>query len=226
MHVLISDVVSLQHVCLQKNQVMAYFQASHKTAKDKPVDSSKLNGKIGEDQIKYAIEELVSKAGEEGQANVPNSNIAALAHACGESILNPDYLLGGGEPFTLTAANSSSADTRVDYDEFLSTKSNGTQFIGMTVDSLLKAESPADMMMCRKTPDIASNNFTFPTVSLKLRSKKMKGLKKILQSPKLNASAIKLQLTAQSQVEFRHNRRTTESSDQPSTTTRKRLRRE
>ncbi|CAE1155251.1 MEN1 [Acanthosepion pharaonis] len=137
-----------------------------------------------------------------------------------------DYLLGGGEPFTLTAANSSSADTRVDYDEFLSTKSNGTQFIGMTVDSLLKAESPADMMMCRKTPDIASNNFTFPTVSLKLRSKKMKGLKKILQSPKLNASAIKLQLTAQSQVEFRHNRRTTESSDQPSTTTRKRLRRE
>lgn len=197
---------------------------SYKDEKEK-FEPPKLNGKTNDDQIKSAIEEFVSKAGEEGQDNVSNSNIAALAQACGESILNPDYLLGSGEPFALVAANSSSADTRVDYDEFLSTKSNGTQFIGMTVDSLLKAESPADMMMCRKTPDTGSNNFPFPTVSLKLRSKKMQGLKKILQSPKLNASAIKLQLTAQSQVEFRRNRKSLESSEM-STTTRKRLRRE
>lgn len=186
----------------------------------------KFNGKSSEDQIKCAIEELVSKTEEDGQDNIPNSNITALAQACGESILNPDYLLGSGEPFALASATGSAtnADTKVDYDEFLSTKSNGTPFFGMTVDSLLKAESPADMMMCRKSADGTANSYVLPTVSLALRSKKMKGLRKILQSAKLNASAIKLQLTAQSQVEFRHNKRGLEAADQ--TSTRKRLRRE
>eukprot|EP00106_Octopus_bimaculoides_P014094 XP_014781536.1 PREDICTED: menin-like [Octopus bimaculoides] len=189
-------------------------------------DVTKFNGKSSEDQIKCAIEELVSKTEEDGQDNIPNSNITALAQACGESILNPDYLLGSGEPFALASATggATNADTKVDYDEFLSTKSNGTPFFGMTVDSLLKAESPADMMMCRKSADGAANSYALPTVSLALRSKKMKGLRKILQSAKLNASAIKLQLTAQSQVEFRHNKRGLEAADQ--TSTRKRLRRE
>jgi hypothetical protein len=76
--------------------------------------------------------------------------IEALAQACSESILNPEYLLGSGEPFTAVSTASvvtTSSDTRVDLQEFLSTKSNGSPFMGMSVDSMLKAESPSQQML-------------------------------------------------------------------------------
>lgn len=203
--------------------------------------SPKINGSTDEDQIKSAIEELVSKVGEESQSETPNPAIAELAQACSESILNRDYLLTGGEPFTTSATTTASVttstyDSRVDVNEFLSTKSNGTHFVGMTVDSMLKAESPADMMMFRKQPDSASaadephiglssaemkehdtesvkeeveeeEKFEPTPVTLNLYSQKMKGLRKLLSSEKLNTSAIMLQLTAQSQTYFKHNKR-------------------
>lgn len=206
---------------------------------EKTEPSPKINGSTDEDQIKSAIEELVSKVGEESQSETPNPNIAELAQACSESILNRDYLLTGGEPFTTSATTTSSVvtstyDARVDVNEFLSTKSNGTQFVGMTVDSMLKAESPADMMMFRKQPDSApaaedlhhemssaediqdqetevakqeEEKFEPAVVTLNLHSQKMKGLRKLLSSEKLNTSAIMLQLTAQSQTQFKHNKR-------------------
>lgn len=123
-----------------------------------------VNGNNEEEQIKHTIEELVSKVGEcDSQRDTPpNPNIAALAQACSESILNPDYLLTGGEPFasvtTRSTPSSTSDRVNVDVNEFLSSKSNGTQFVGMTVDSMLKAESPADMMMFRKPPDSAPSS--------------------------------------------------------------------
>ncbi|KAJ8311056.1 hypothetical protein KUTeg_011390 [Tegillarca granosa] len=178
--------------------------------KSSEIDSRKMNGK-NEEQIKSVIEELVSKVGDEGQTETPNPNIAALAQACSESILNPEYLLGGGEPFTTSASTStttvttSTSDSKVDFNEFLSSKSNGSPFMGMTVDSMLKAESPADMMIFRKQPsstrtptpvseegNIDSNNDSvtqvivennsplpeFESVELNLRSEKMRGLRK------------------------------------------------
>ena len=206
--------------------------------------SPKVNGSTEEeDQIKTAIEELVSKVGEDSQdsqSETPNPNIAELAQACSESILNRDYLLSGGEPFTTSATTTTSVITstyeaRVDVNEFLSSKSNGTQFVGMTVDSMLKAESPADMMMFRKQPDSApaadephvglssaelkeeeaedvkeekeEEKFEPISAELNLYSQKMKGLRKLLSSEKLNTSAIMLQLTAQSQTHFKHNKR-------------------
>lgn len=204
--------------------------------------SPKTNGSTEEDQIKTAIEELVSKVGEDSQSETPNPNIAELAQACSESILNRDYLLTGGEPFTTSATTTTSVITstyeaRVDVNEFLSSKSNGTQFPGMTVDSMLKAESPADMMMFRKQPDSApaadephvglssaelkeeetenvkeavekeEEKFEPISAELNLYSQKMKGLRKLLSSEKLNTSAIMLQLTAQSQTHFKHNKR-------------------
>ena len=208
--------------------------------KEKVEPSPKINGSTDEDQIKSAIEELVSKVGEESQSESQNPNIAELAQACSESILNRDYLLTGGEPFTTSASTTTSVvtstyDARVDVNEFLSTKSNGTQFVGMTVDSMLKAESPADMMMFRKQPDSAPAAEEFQTdtasadeaketdteivkeeeedqfepieASLNLYSEKMKGLRKLFSSEKLNTSAIMLQLTAQSQTQFKHNKR-------------------
>lgn len=215
----------------------------------------KVNGKSNEDKIKSAIEDLVNKVGEEG-GQTTNPNIAALAQACSESILNPEYLLGGGDPFTTatttsTVTSTTTTDSRIDMHEFLSSKSNGSPFMGMTMDSMLKAESPSDMVMFRKRPNSTRtptpvsetgptptqessplpNTCTVPSPALFLgpptlvclRSEKMKGLKKIFSSSKLNASAIKLQLTAQSQVHFKHSKRSTDSD---LATHRKRSRRE
>lgn len=228
----------------------------------------KVNGNNEEEKIKSTIEELVSKVGDSDsqRETPPNPNIAALAQACGESILNPDYLLTGGEPFTTVTTRSTPSSTservNVDVNEFLSSKSNGTQFVGMTVDSMLKAESPADMMLFRKPPDSAPSSEEFHTpepfdnntnsevdaitswsekndqekqdrsksyiptpdpIELLLYSQKMKGMRKLLSSLKLNSSAITLQLTAQSQTDFKHSRR---GNDCDHANTRKRTRRE
>ena len=108
------------------------------------------------------IEELVSKVEDDAQSE-PNPNIEALAQACSESILNPEYLLGSGEPFTAVSTTSvvtSSSDTRVDLQEFLSTKSNGSPFMGMSVDSMLKAESPSDMILYKQQQQMTNGETT------------------------------------------------------------------
>ena len=84
---------------------------------------------------------------------------------------------------------------RVDFSELLSSRSNGSPFPGMTMDSMLKADSPADLMLCSNR-DLAKVTF---------HSQKMAGLRKLLTSAeKFNSSAIRLQLTAQSQVHIKH----------------------
>ena len=205
-----------------------------------------------EDKIKSTIEELASKVGKEETAytSPPNPSITALAQQCSLNILNKDYLLGAGEPFSssavVTAAAESLASSTVTMatgtdalDEFLSSKSNGSAFIGLTMDSMLKAESPADMMLSIKRADNitkavpATSPSTSPTsdilasfhpVQVELRSEKMKGLKMMFKCPKLNASAIKLQLTAQSQVHVKDSRFL--DFCEPSGSVRKRPRRE
>ncbi|KAL4237425.1 Menin [Mactra antiquata] len=242
-------------------------QKQDNTADNEPA-VQQLNGNNDEEKIQNTIEELVNKVGDTDsqRETPPNPNIAALAQACSDSILNPDYLLTGGEPFTTVTTRSTPSSTservNVDVNEFLSSKSNGTQFVGMTVDSMLKAESPADMMMFRKPPDSAPSSEELQTpepmdnntnsevdaitswseknekekldhtklhiptpdpIELLLYSQKMKGLRKLLSSLKLNSSAITLQLTAQSQTDFKHSRRGSELDHGHS---RKRTRRE
>ena len=218
-------------------------------------DGKAVNGSSDEDKIRNTIQELESKVGAAENSNdAPNPNIAALAQACGDAILNPEYLLSGGEPFTsasLSTPNNASAtvtaalttasttvtttgtstspfasgtDTRLDLNEFLSTKTNSSPFCGMTMDSMLKAESPADMLICKThadrhaafiapgTPSATGSERSTPAMNigqaahLTLHSMKMKGLKSLLTATKLNASAIKLQLTAQSQVQLKHSK--------------------
>ena len=197
----------------------------------------KVNGKTEEDRIKSTIEELASKVGAESQTETPpNPNIAALAQACGESILNPEYLLGSGEPFA--SDTSTGTDTKVDFNEFLSSKSNGSPFPGLTMDAMLKADSPADMALCKSQsrPDSMLSVSTseqseqmdllsrIEKQRVLLHSAKMKGLKSLLvTSGKLNGSAIKLQLTAQSQVHLKHSK---VSSEYDYSMPRKRTRRE
>ncbi|XP_071161785.1 menin-like [Mytilus edulis] len=223
----------------QKKKVKAKKGKTHD--KDK---SDKINGQAEDSQIKSMsdIEAMVSKVDDDLHTE-PNPNIEALAQACGDSILNPEYLLGNGEPFTAVSTTSvvtASSDTRVDLQEFLSTKSNGSPFMGMSVDAMLKAESPSDMMMYKKEqqftngvitpvspnspipvsshespipepePEPMEEKVIFEPVTLCLKSHKMLALRKIFSSEKCNYSAIQLQLTAQSQVHFKNHKRSTE----------------
>ena len=244
------------------------------------LQSDKHDSKDNEDEekIKNTIQELASKVVQQQEAGTPpNPNITALAQQCSLNILNKDYLLGAGQPFSSSPSSSTTAspvtvisaaaagrgctatpdeallntstassaggggsgtDSRLDVDEFLSTKSNGTAFVGLTMDSMLKAESPADMMLAMKPRAEEASNISAlsarcpapahsvqlpprsspspsPTsemlaalgpVQVEFRSEKMKGLRKMFKSAKLNASAIKLQLTAQSQVHVKDSR--------------------
>ncbi|XP_064624012.1 menin-like [Lineus longissimus] len=190
-------------------------------------DGNGLNGGGDDDHINPTIQELESKVGTESQNEARNPNIVALAQACGESILNPEYLLGSGEPFT-----SVPKTVAVDISELLSSKANGSPFPGMTMDSMLKADSPADMALCRHS--LGQSDFVEIDISkleiqkVVFKSQKMKGLRKLLtSSAKFNSSAIKLQLTAQSQVSVKHSihsKRSSESYDYAGI--RKRMRRE
>ncbi len=238
----------------RRGKRLASIEANHKMGSFS--EAKAVNGSSAdEDKIRDTIQELESKVGAAENSNdVPNPNIAALAQACGDAILNPEYLLSGGEPFTsssvispnnasatVTAASSAStaivattststspfasgADARLDLNEFLSTKTNSSPFCGMTMDSMLKAESPADMLICKTqtdrhttfvapgTPSATGSESSTPALNivgqsqLTLHSMKMKGLKSLLTASKLNASAIKLQLTAQSQVQLKHSK--------------------
>lgn len=54
----------------------------------------------------------------------PHPNIMALAAACGDNILNPEYLLGSGEPFSSRSSSSSSEGP-----DCFSHKANGTSVV-------------------------------------------------------------------------------------------------
>ncbi|ELT99454.1 hypothetical protein CAPTEDRAFT_23022, partial [Capitella teleta] len=133
-----------------------------------------------EQELRTTIEELASRVGPD--TDTPDDpNIAALAHACGESILNPEFLLSGGEPFKTQTSSTSS----------------------------LPSSPAADLLLFRsrftRRPDgrmaiIGADGVDCEGPRLQLRSMKMKGMRRLLVSEKLNSSAIKLQFTAQSQV--------------------------
>ena len=134
-----------------------------------------------EEQIQSEMEELASRvatgASTSARNDSPNLSMVALAHACGESILNPAYLLGIGEPFAAGAGGGGAAATP-------EPRANGG------------AAAPPFDSPAATCPDLS------PQVVL--RSAKMRGLRSLLLAGKLNASAIKLQLTAQSQVHLKH----------------------
>ncbi|KAL7298456.1 hypothetical protein TKK_0008244 [Trichogramma kaykai] len=113
--------------------------------------------------------------------------IQALVEACGEKILNREYLLqGDGDPFI------SPADCNALLELPLSTSSvcgGGISTPSTSQDSLDDGLSELEIELETEEPRIT------------LYSHKMKGLKDLLLSEKLNTHAISLQLTAQSQVQ-------------------------
>jgi len=159
-------------------------------------DTSQLS--VSGDALKMdvVVEQLAGQSDDNDDEGDCSSEIVALAHACGESLLNPDFLRGSGEPFVKDDAKhqllSSVTDTQMDLNEFAACADAAqpsdvgavTTGVGDTaVDSEQRSEVSAE-----RRPQLV------------LRSAKMLALKQLFVASKLNASAIKLHLTAQSQV--------------------------
>ncbi|KAL3267591.1 hypothetical protein HHI36_011709 [Cryptolaemus montrouzieri] len=118
-------------------------------------------------------------------------SIEALTAACSEKLLNPEYLLqGDGSPFVggedqpeKQASNGQPSTSKKEEDEM------NKEDIKQEADTLVKDEAENQNELENKRPTII------------LRSHKMKELKDLLLSEKLNTQAISLHLTAQSQVQ-------------------------
>jgi len=125
--------------------------------------------------------------------------IAALAQACSESLLNPDFLRGGGEPFVKDLNHhqllSSATSTQMDLSAFVSDCD-----LPSSVEDLMSTavrNSTAMPHVSVSSPSVVGSSLE---CGLVLRSAKMSSLKQLLVAARVNSSAIKLQLTAQSQV--------------------------
>lgn len=124
-----------------------------------------------------------------GAADLPPT-LAALTAACGEKLLNPNFLTGGEvQPFT--------TDTVQKQDEAV---------VGKPGDSSGPAEELKEVaapevvvvVVIEKKEDPLDDEPKRPEI--KLYSHKMKGLRNLLLGEKLNTQAVLLQMTAQSQV--------------------------
>lgn len=151
--------------------------------------------------------------------------------------LEEESLLQSELGLTGTDAQNTVLDLKTDFNDFLSSVANGGAFPGMTIESVMKAESPAEMAFqkrlktqssqediseycrpdeCRKedTPEpqveTVCESPVPPKVQIDFKSFKMRGIRGIVTSKeKLNTAAIHLQLTAQSQVQFSKRARST-----------------
>lgn len=134
------------------------------------------------------------------------SSLEALTAACGEKILNPDFLLqGGGEPFAAEQNKSITVERTNDQKPIIMLEP--VDFAGGEVNT--KAENPVlpieqikvkvniDGPTYEPRDDIVEP--VRPTITL--YSRKMKGIRDLLLAEKLNTHAISLQVTAQSQVQ-------------------------
>ncbi|XP_065356573.1 menin isoform X2 [Calliphora vicina] len=152
------------------------------------------------------------------------TTLADLTAACGEKILNPDFLLqGGGQPFaeqqklnnqhdettngtdkkvniskneTPTATSSGNPDTTK-----TTTPTDCNLSNTRTEQSSSSSSSLIPQILTAPTPVIDEEDplhYMFKRPVITLYSQKMKGLKDLLLAEKLNTHAISLQVTAQS----------------------------
>ncbi|KAH8281931.1 hypothetical protein KR054_004179 [Drosophila jambulina] len=159
----------------------------------------------------------VIKKEEKKSSELPTT-LADLTAACGEKILNPDFLLqGGGQPFAdqkqqhqqqastdateshnnnnnISKSNNNNNHNTDKKEATINTTSNGSGN-SVTVQHQAQVQEP-------KTEDTSDDYDPFEIMLKKpvitLYSQKMKGLKDLLLAEKLNTHAISLQVTAQS----------------------------
>lgn len=136
------------------------------------------------------------------------STLEALTAACGEKILNPDFLLQGGQgqPFAEQQQIDVKPKSAVDDEKSISVKNE--------IDSKCGEASEPDRIKDndnatpQQSTDISAPVYEPPDdvilpkrPTITLYSRKMKGIKDLLLAEKLNTQAISLQVTAQSQVQ-------------------------
>ena len=170
-------------------------------------------------RIKLTIEELASRFGEDSGSYGTNPEMAALAHACSESILNPDYFRGGGEPFAPATTSSKGLLESTIATSYLNFEgendicslikneldSDDPDLSRLELDPLESSKEASEIPETDSTTESSSIvASTVEKVELVLQSTKMKAMRDLLSAKKLNANAIKLQLTAQSQVFPKH----------------------
>lgn len=134
-----------------------------------------------------------------------------LTAACGEKILNPDFLLhGGGVPFTDEKNGNSEIKEDVKspkFDEKMLSPSAMTPQLPSPCTSTdeNKSGDKHDEDQSNDTNNNSGKLDDFDIHSPKkpsvvLKSRKMKGLKDLLLAEKLNTNAVSLQITAQSHI--------------------------
>lgn len=144
--------------------------------------------------------------------------VEALTAACGEKILNPDFLLqGGGRPFADQQIKSEQSDEK-EKQLLLLAQTSPRRCDEASAESNVKSVNESKATDSKDTseelkPAIPSTGPVFKETAddeiivpkrpeIILYSQKMKGLKDLLLAEKLNTHAISLQLSAQSQVQI------------------------
>jgi len=171
-----------------------YSESSGSSEVSPAVVESQLTPSSDELKMNLVVEQLASQSDDNDNDGDRSSEIVALAHACGESLLNPDFLRGTGEPFVKDIEHqllSSATNTQMDLNAFAAC-TNADPFSDVNTVST----SVGDTTASSERSEVSSEH----QPQLTLHSAKMLALKQLLVASKLNASAIKLQLTAQSQV--------------------------
>lgn len=164
-----------------------------------------------------------------------------LTVACREKILNPDFLLhGDGVPFSEPQADEKESEKFITKspqtdEKVLSPASSSNLASPSTSHEDEKINDTAKPMEVEdhdndknnnsgKTDEFDSNVPKAPVVVLK--SRKMKGLKDLLLSEKLNTNAVSLQITAQSHIGYKKSRSNLGGEDSAENSRPKRNRRE
>lgn len=189
-------------------------QEDDKKARESDADESKNGTKEIKDEV------------ESPPTTVRTTLVEALTAACGEKILNPDFLLqGGGQPFADQQTNeSANRDDKNDEKLLLLTQSSSPKVEEVSSEkavavaeskdsdaSVVKSEEEGSERRREASATSTSGPVYKETVlddalvpkrpEITLYSQKMKGLKELLLGEKLNTHAISLQVTAQSQVQ-------------------------
>lgn len=164
------------------------------------------------DHVKTNDDKLCNK-----EAVIPT--LEALTAACGEKILNPDFLLqGGGQPFadqqeqstllppSTTTLTTTLQTTSPKIDDDIKPNKNDTKeasqsTAGESISMLSVIQETEEKHPISERPQSETDICIPKRPVITLYSRKMKGIKDLLLAEKLNTHAISLQVTAQSQVQ-------------------------
>lgn len=148
-----------------------------------------------------------------GKKDAKDDKLSSIVAACGEKILNPDFLLqGGGKLFTDnngSALTVITGDGNKNSDAVHHHKNQKNDMNAKTGESLKNSDNRTassintfeNSVKIEETKKDTQNELLKPVEpEVCLFSQKMKGLREIFLAEKLNTNAISLQITAQSQV--------------------------